>query len=92
MRDRAILIIAYIAIVATIVAGTFAVNWWAAGACTAVLALISLTASFGTHSRYALAGSIVSPPAAYASTAINSVSAAVTAYVLGRIIGWLLGV
>jgi hypothetical protein len=92
MRDRAILVIAYFAIVATIVAGTLAVSWWAAVACAAILALISLTASFGSHSRYALAGSIISPPTVYASTAINAVSAAVTAYVLGRIIAWLLGV
>lgn len=91
MRDHAVITLAYTAIVATIVAGTFAINWWAAVACAAVLALVSLTASFGAHSRYAYAGSAVSTPAVYTSTAINAASAAATAYLLGRTIGWLLG-
>lgn len=90
MRDRAILVVAYIAIVATIVAGTFAINWWVVVACASVLALVSLTASFGSHSRYVFADSAVSAPAAYASTAINATSAAAVAYVLGRAMGYLL--
>lgn len=91
MGDRAILTLGYTAIVATIVAGTFAINWWVAVVCAAVLALISLTASFGAHSRYAYAGGAVSTPAVYASTAINAASAAAVAYLLGRTIGWLYG-
>lgn len=91
MLKHAHMPIAFVAILATILAGILQLNIWSIGVCASTLGLISLTASVGAFARYGQPGGAITLPVVFISTALNSSAASSAAYGLGRAIGWVWG-
>jgi hypothetical protein len=84
-------VVAFCAILATILSSLAGAGVWAIVACASTLALISLTSRLGAFARYGLVGDVVSVPVIYASTIFNAAATSGSAFVAGRVIGWAWG-
>jgi hypothetical protein len=84
--------VAFSAILCAIIVGLLQLNLWAVCGCASVLAIVSLTASTGSFSRYGQVGSAISVSTIMLSTTLNATAASSSAYITGRAIGWLWGI
>jgi len=92
MNARHHALIPFAVIMCVIYSGIYHLSWWSAVAGACALALFSLASPTGSIAHHQRSRIAVSMPVLFLSTTTNAATAAVIAYVFGRIIGWVWGV
>jgi hypothetical protein len=83
-------LLAYAAILGTLIAGIHHMSWWAAVAGASVLALISISNHTFTYRALADGGDSTYT-VLYFSSALNAAAISAAALGMGNAVGWLLG-